>query len=755
MAKLNVSRRKFLVGGILVGGALAVGYGFLREGEPDNAALTATTEEGEIALNAWVKVDRNGIVTVAVPRAEMGQGVYTALAMLVAEEMEANFDDIVVEQAPISDIYANITMIKDSLPFSDGHHQGEETVGAWGMAKVARTLGVQATGGSTSVRDAWIPMREAGALAKAMLVQAAARDWNVPAGEITVENGVIRHAASGKTGGFGDFVERAASEAVTTTPTLKDSRDFKLIGRPQMRVDIREKVDGTAVFGVDVEVEGMAHAAVKLAPVFGGTLASHDAAAVRGMPGVIAVVPFDIGVAVVADSFWRAKTAVEALPASFNDGPAKDYSSASILTLLEESLDSEDARVYAEDGDALAAITASAQPVHAVYKAPFLAHACMEPMNCTAKVTETGVEIWMPNQAPTLVKWFAEKFADVPAENVTVHTTLLGGGFGRRAEIDLVYLAVTIAKAVKGRPVKLIWTRENDIQHDIYRPAAVSRFDGALGPDGRITGWANRIASQSVSGSFTERLLPWAAMDMPDNTTSEGAADIPYEFASRLVDHVPVKLPIPVGFWRSVGHSYNAFFTESFMDEMAHAAGKDPIEFRLAHLEGHRDFADVLRKLAEVSHWSEPLPPGRGRGVALHESFSSIVGQVVEVTANGSKEVTVDKVYCVVDCGAVVNPDTVTAQMEGGILFGLTAALYGEIEIEGGAVVNSNFPDYEMVRLAGCPEIEVHLAPSGRRLGGIGEVGTPPIAPALANALFAATGERIHELPISKNGFIA
>ncbi|MDF2367207.1 molybdopterin cofactor-binding domain-containing protein, partial [Sneathiella sp.] len=444
----------------------------------------------------------------------------------------------------------------------------------------------------------------------------------------------------------------------------------------------------------------------------------------------------------------------DALPATFNDGPAKEYSSESILTLLEENLESEDARVYAEEGDAYDAIRTSQAPVQAVYKVPFLAHACMEPMNCTAKVTETGVEIWMPNQAPTLIKWFAEKIADVPAENVIVHTTLLGGGFGRRAEIDLVVMAVSIAKEMKDRPVKLLWTRENDIQHDIFRPAAVSRFEGALGPDGKISGWVNRIASQSLAGSFTARLLPWATMDSPDNSTSEGAANIPYEFADRLVDHVPVKLPIQVGFWRSVGHSYNAFFTESFMDEMAHAADKDPIDFRLAHLENYPDFANVLKKLAQVSNWSAPLGDGRARGVALHESFSSIVGQVVEITVNESKEVTVDKVYCVIDCGAVVNPDTVKAQMESGIIFGLTAALYGEIEIEDGEVINSNFPDYEMVRLANCPEIEVHLAPSGRMLGGVGEPGTPPIAPALTNAIFTATGERIRELPITKSGFM-
>jgi isoquinoline 1-oxidoreductase beta subunit len=635
MSMFSITRRKLLVGGALVGGGLAVGYGFLGDSEPDNAALKATTEDGEIALNAWVKVNRDGLVTVAIPRSEMGQGVYTALAMLVAEEMDANFDEVTVEQAPIADVYANIAVMQDSLPFDDKHHDGEDSIGAWGMEKLARLLGIQITGGSTTVRDAWIPMRQAGAIAKAMLVQAAARTWDVLATEIIVNNGVINHPGSGQSGGFGDFVELAASEAVTVDPVLKESHEFNLIGTPEPRLDIPAKVDGSAVFGADLELEGMVHAAVKLSPVIGGTLATHGTAAIKEMPGVLQVVPLETGVAVIADSFWRAKKAAEALPAVFNPAPAEKYSSESISALLEKNLESEDARIYREEGNAFAAINQADTSIKSVYKVPYLAHACMEPMNCTALVTETGVDIWMPNQAPTLVKWFAGRLVDVPSENVKIHTTLLGGGFGRRLDVDLAIMAVTIAKEMKNRPVKLLWTRENDIQHDMYRPAAVSRFEAALGPDGKITGWANRIVSQSLSRSFTGRLLPWAAMDVSDNTTSEGAADLPYEFGNQLVDHVPVELPIEVGFWRSVGHSYNGFFTECFMDEMAHAAKADPIEFRLAHLENHPDFVAVLNQLAKVSSWPRPLGPGRARGVALHESFSSIVGQVVEITDNG------------------------------------------------------------------------------------------------------------------------
>ncbi|WP_340149638.1 xanthine dehydrogenase family protein molybdopterin-binding subunit [uncultured Sneathiella sp.] len=754
MSNFTLTRRNFMVAGALVGGGLAVGCSF-DGNHRDSAALRATTDEGEIALNAWVKVDQDGKVTVAIPRSEMGQGVYTALAMLVAEEMDVYFADVTAEQSPVDDVYANITLIQDSLPFNDGYHKGEDTVGAWAMEKVGRLLGVQVTGGSTSVRDAWAPMRQAGAMAKAMLVSAAAKSWGVPASECEVRNGIISHREEGREGSYGEFVAAAAEEAVSIEPKLKDASEFKLIGTPQKRLDIPAKVDGSAVFGTDIMLDGMVHAAVRLAPTLDGTLESHDPAPAMEMPGVLKVVPLENAVAVVADSFWRAKSAVEALDPVFTEGPAKEYSSASIMARLEEKLQDGDARDYAEAGDVKTAFEESPPTIEAIYKVPYLAHACMEPMNCTALLTDETLDIWMPNQAPTLMKWYAGDLVDIDSENIRIHTPYLGGGFGRRAEIDLAVMAVAIAREMKGRPVKLQWTREDDMQHDMYRPAALSRFRGSLDSGGKMAGWDNRIVSQSVGGSFTARLLPWMTMDRSDNTTAEGAADLPYEFPNLRVDHVPVELLVPVGFWRSVGHSYNAFFTESFMDEMAHAAGQDPVAFRFAHLTTHPDFSTVLKKLVQVSAWDAPLAAGRGRGVALHESYGSIVGQVVEVTVGADKALTVDKVFCVVDCGTVVNPDTVTAQMEGGIIFGLTAALYGEIEIENGVVINGNFPDYEMVRLANCPDIEVHLAPSRRRMGGIGEPGTPPIAPALANAIFAATGERVRELPLSKAGFTA
>ncbi|MBL4740664.1 MAG: xanthine dehydrogenase family protein molybdopterin-binding subunit [Sneathiella sp.] len=754
MALMKLTRRKFLIAGGLVGGGLAVGFGLGDDG-PENAALQATTSSGEFALNAWIKINKSGEITFAIPQAEMGQGVYTSLSMLLAEELEVELSSVTPEMAPLAPVYVNSTALMDTLPFSDGHHQGEATIGAWGMKKIAGMLGVQATGGSTSVRNAWEPMQKAGAIAREMLVSAAAEEWNVSSSECVASKGTVTHKSSGKTASYGELVEAASALEIPDDIPLKPANARKIIGKSQPRIDIPEKVDGSAVYGVDIDLPNMAHAAVKLCPVFGGTVASWDDKAILNMPGVIKAVRFDTGVAVIADSFWRAKKAVEALPVTFDEGPNAALSSEAIFAEFEQQLASDEGRSYADRGEALEKISQADTVISATYKVPFLAHACMEPMNCTALVSDNDVEVWMPNQAQTLIAWFAEKAADVPAENVKLHTPYLGGGFGRRLEIDLVVMAVTIAKELKGRPVKLIWTRENDVQHDMYRPAAQASFKGTLTSSGEIDAWNHRVASPSVTRSFTKRMLPWADSDMPDNSTADGAGNIPYQISNMLMEHVPTPLEIPVGYWRSVGHSYNAFFTEGFMDEMAWAAKKDPLEFRLDHVSEHTDFTAVLQKLKEVSDWSTPLPEGRGRGIALHESFKSIVGQVVEISVNKDKEISIDKVFCVIDCGTVVNPDTVKAQMESGIIFGLSAALFGEITIEKGRVVQENFPDYDMVRLNNCPEIEVHLAPSGRPLGGVGEPSTPPIAPAVVNAIFAATKTRIRELPLSKHGYTA
>lgn len=749
---MKLSRRKFLIAGGLVGGGLAIGYG-LSGNEPENAAFKATTDTGEFALNAYVKIDKEGAITIAIPQAEMGQGVYTSLSMLVAEELEVEVASISPEPAPISPVYANVHALLDSLPYTDGHHQGKDTIGAWGLKKVGGLLGVQATGGSTSIRNSWEPMQKAGAMARQMLIQAAAQKWDVPASECRAEGGIIKHASNGKSASYGELVEIAALQNISDDIPLKPLNARKVIGKDQARLDIPLKVNGTAEFGVDVTLPDMAYAAVKLCPVFGGTVSSWDEAAVKDMPGVIKAVRLESGVAVIADSFWRAKKAVEALPVTFDEGENANLSSEQIFASFEKSLTDEDGRSYWEEGDAAELLQGNNSVISARYKVPFLAHACMEPMNCTALVGDDSVEIWAANQSPTLQAWFAEKTADVDAEKVKVNTTYLGGGFGRRIEVDLTIMAINIAKELKNRPVKLIWTRENDIQHDMYRPTALADFKATLDESGNTTAWLNRIASPSVTRDFTKRMMPAADMDMPDNTSAQGAADIPYVLPNMLMEQIPTVTPIPIGYWRSVGHSQNAFFTEGFMDELANAAKIDPLEFRVKHLAGKKEYLDVLAVLKDASGWTQPLPEGKGRGIALHKSFGSITGQVVEITMTDDKEFTIDKVTCVFDCGTVVNPDTVKAQMESGIIFGLSAALFGEVSIEKGRVVQSNFPDYDMVRLANCPEINVILAPSGRPLGGAGEPGTPPVAPALVNAIFDATKDRIRELPLSKSGY--
>jgi len=759
---MAMSRRRFVLLSGAAAGALAVGYVALKPDEDTRLVFQKTAKGGEVALNAWIKIDAEGRVTVAMPRAEMGQGIHTALAMLVAEELEVGLEAVTVEDAPVHAVYANRVVMQSSLPFEDGYHRGEDTVGADFMGWLAELIGVQATGGSTSIRDAWGPMRRAGAAAKAMLIAAAAGRWGVPASECQAASGVVRHAGSNREMSYADLAAAASALAVPENPALKNPADYKLIGTSAPRLDIAAKVTGQAEFGIDVRIDGMLYAAVRNAPVFGGTVKSVDDASVAGMPGVVGVVNLGDGVAVVADSWWRAHKAAEALTVEFDDGGNGDLDNDSVFAALGAAIDDGKTFTYRDDGDIAAAIPAGSDVIEAEYRAPYLAHACMEPMNCTARV-EVGaagnrVEVWMPNQAPIVMQFMAARVADIDMDDVTIHTTYLGGGFGRRAEGDLLVQAVSVAGKFPGRAVKVLWSREEDIRHDMYRPAALSRFTATLDARGRPATWKNHIAGQVPTKSITQRIFPFMSFDKADNTTSEGSADMPYAVPNLLVEHSPLDLAVPVGFWRSVGHSYNAFFVESFIDELAHAAGKDPYSYRRDLLDAAPDYRAVLDHVAATADWKRDLGAGRGKGIALHESFGSIVAQVVEITiidggGADASTIKIDRVICVVDCGRVINPDTVVAQIGSGIAFGLTAALYGDITLKGGAVEQSNFPDYEMLRLAQAPLIEVQLAPSGRTLGGIGEVATPPIAPALANAIFDATGKRLRELPISKAGF--
>jgi isoquinoline 1-oxidoreductase beta subunit len=753
----NRWRRRFLITAGVAGAALVIGaWRFYRERDRLTPPAGLQPAKGEAALTGWIKIGTDGSVIVEVPRQEMGQGVTTSLPMLVAEELDADLARVRFEEAPIDAFYGNATMLGDGVPMRPDDSSWLAAVARLTQYKLGEALGVQATGGSTSVRDAWEPMRRAGAAARAMLVQAAARRFGVPAAECTVDKGVVEHKSTGKRAGFGELALDAAALPIPQDARPKNPARFVLLGKSQARLDVPPKVDGSAQFGLDVRLPGMLYAAIAQCPVFGGGVKSFDAdkaKAHKGVTGVFALPATSTSaaaVAVVAEHYWQARTALAAMTLVWDEGGNATYDSQSQRGRYAELLATGNAREYESVGNVDVALAAPAKAVTADYFVPYLAHAAMEPINCTAVVRgANSCEVWVGNQAPTLVRWFAAKAAALDSSNVTVHTPFLGGGFGRRPEMDVVMQAVLLARKLPDTPIQLIWSREEDMQHDVYRPMAAARFAAALNREGSIAGWHNRIVGQSCTAGITARLLPAAASDfMKDKTTAEGAFDLPYAMPNRRVEHVLTHEPVPVGFWRSVGHSYNAFFTECFLDECAHAAGKDPYEYRRAMLAGAPRFRKVLEVAAQKAGWDTPLPKGWGRGIALAESFRTIVAQVAEIEIVDSKP-RVRRVVCAVDCGFAVNPDTVVAQMESGIVFGLSAALHGEITVKNGRVEQSNFPSYEMVRLADTPKIEVHIVNGGiEHLGGVGEPGTPPVAPAVCNAIFASTGQRVRSLPI-------
>ncbi|MBV8666166.1 MAG: xanthine dehydrogenase family protein molybdopterin-binding subunit [Burkholderiaceae bacterium] len=739
------SRRRFLLGGLGVAGALVVGWGVMPPRQRLNANQPLPTENGEVALNGWIKIGKDGTVTVAMPRAEMGQGVHTALPMLVAEEMDVPLTSVRIVQSPIDKIYGNVAMLPDGLPFHPDDNGMVKRSAQWLTAKMARELGLIVTGGSSSVKDAWRPMREAGATARAMLVGVAAKQWRVAPGECQTADGAVTHA-SGKRAGYGELAAQAAG-TVPGEIKLKDPKDFKLIGTPQLRRDSAAKVNGSAGFGIDARPEGLVYAALKMSPTVGGSVQKFDVATVQGMPGVLHVVDFSAksdkaGVAVVAKTFWQAKQAAAALPITWNPGPNAGLSSEGIFKELAAKLDDESGFAYYKKGD-LDAGKGAAQTIKAEYRAPFLAHATMEPINCTALVKDGKVTLWLPTQALGVVPMAASKVAGVKPEDVTVHVTYLGGGFGRRLEMDMVTQAVAIAMQTGGAPVQLIWTREEDMTHDMYRPIALARFSAALDAAGNVLAYDNKSAGGSITTQVLTRTfgIPGGG---PDKTTAEGEYDMPYEFPNQRIAHVIVPTPVPLGYWRSVGHSHNAFFKESFIDEIAHAANKDPVEYRRSLLANHPRFLAALN--AAVEKAGQPQE-GHALGVALHRSFGSIVAQVAEVSIE-SNDIKVHKVTCAVDCGIAVNPNIIEQQIQSAIVFGLSAALYGEIVFKDGKVEQQNFDSYQVVRMNQAPEVEVIVIKSAEPPEGIGEPGLPPIAPAVANAVFKLTGKRLRSLPL-------
>ena len=709
----TVSRRDFVVVLTATGAGLLLGC---RIGERSGAAAAAGAPPPPLfAPNAFIRVGTDGGITMIMPQVEMGQGMYTAMPMLLAEELEVGLDQVRLEHAPPDDkLYAN------------------------------PLFGFQATGGSTSVRAMYEPLRKAGATARTMLVAAAAQTWNVDPGSCRAEKGVVTHTPTGRTLTYGALAEKAAKLPVPAQVTLRDPKDFKLIGTPAKRLDTPEKVNGKAQYGIDVRVPGMAVATVAASPVLGGKVAGLDEAKARAIKGVRQVVRLDDVVAVVADHMWAAKQGLAALAIRWDDGPNAKVSTADVVREL-DGASQQPGVVARTQGNAAAAIAGAVKRIEAVYQVPFLAHAVLEPANCTVHVRKDGCEVWTGSQVLARAQATAAEVTGLPLDKVVVHNHLLGGGFGRRLEVDYVTQAVRIAKQVDG-PVKVVWTREEDIQHDVYRPYYYDRIAAGLDAHGKPIAWTHRL----VGPSILARWAPPAFKDGLDGDALDGAVHLIYDIAAIQVEYQRHEEPVlNTGFWRGVGVTHNTFVIESFIDELAVAAKADPFEYRRALLGKSPRARAVLELAAKQAGWGAKLPAGRGRGIALmYSGWDTYVVQVAEVEVSKAGEVRVHRIVCAVDCGTVVNPDIVKAQIEGGVVFGIGGALWGEITLKNGRVEQSNFHNNRVLRMNETPPIEVHLVRNLEAPGGIGEPGTAVTAPALANAVFAATGKRIRRLPL-------
>jgi isoquinoline 1-oxidoreductase beta subunit len=714
--------------------------------------------EGDIALNGWIKIAKDGSVVLAMHRSEMGQGIHNALSMLVAEELDVPLSQIRLEQAGHDSIYGNVAMFVGTLPFHPLQSEGVDKPfvvhsGEWIVGKVARELGVNATGGSSSVKDAWSHLRLAAATAKASLLLAAASQWKVPLNEIKVKEGLLTHA-SGKSANYGEFAKAAAGQTPQNVAP-KDRKDWTLIGKPSKRADVPSKTNGTAIFGMDVRLPNMLFASVVQVPQMGGTMVNFDAKEALAMPGVVKCVELASkagsapGFAVVAKSTWHAKQAADKVKAQWAQRAEGAIDTQGIEAQLIEKLKTEKGYAFHDQGNADKAESSAARIIQAQYKAPYLAHATMEPMNCTAQFKGGLLEIWAPTQVPGLARAAAAKVADVSEDKVKLNVTLLGGGFGRRLEADVVAQATQIAMALDGAPVQLVWTREEDMTHDFYRPMHVAQLSAAINAKGEVESLRIKSAGDAISPRWMSRVLPALSgpIDAPDKTTAEGLFDLPYGFANQHMAHVSTRMGVPIGFWRSVGHSHNAFFSESFIDELAFETKQDPVAFRLTLLTQTPRYAAVLKMAADKAKWGATLPSGHAHGVALHKSFGSIVAQVAEVSMKEGV-LRVHRVVCAIDCGTVVNPDTVAQQVESSVSFALSAALFGKIDIQEGVVQQTNFTNYPLVNLAQSPVVETWIIPSTQLPEGVGEPAVPPLAPAVANAMFKLTGQRVRSLPL-------
>ena len=750
-------RRSWILGALGAGGALVLGWSFLparsRIGTPDTMLPT----EGDVALNGWIKIAADGSVILAMPRSEMGQGVHTGLAMLVAEELDLPLGRVRLEQAGADKIYGNVSAFVASLPFhpldaEDGTPPTAVLVGNWMVGKIARELGINITGGSSSLVDAWDTVPLAAAAARAALLGSAARQWQMPLEELTLQDGRVLHR-SGRSAHFGELAAGALQSPAPVV--LKERKNWKLIGHSAARMDVPAKVDGSARFGVDARPSGLLFAAVRMCPMLGGSVTTLDAQAALAMPGAIRLVKLEAvagstaGFAMVGKTSWHARRAVQAVQVQWQQRRQGALDGAHIQQELLAALQTEKGFTFYKKGDALAAEAGAARVLEASYTAPYLAHATMEPMNCTAQVRDGRVELWAPTQVPGLARALAARVAGVDVEQVTLHVSYLGGGFGRRLDIDFVGQAVRVAMACDGLPVQLLWSREEDTGHDFYRPQQVAQLYAAINAQGQAQSLRIHSAGDAITPRWMERVLPALAgpVDLPDKTADEGLFDLPYGFNHQHMAHVATHSGVPVGMWRSVGHSHNAFFSESFIDELAFATQQEPLAFRQALLKDAPRYLTVLNLAAEKADWGRALPPGHALGIALHASFGSIVAEVAEVSLQDGKP-RVHRVVCAIDCGTAINPGLVAQQMESGVVFGLTAALHGRIDIVDGVVQQGNFDSYPMLTLAQTPQVETWIVPSTRAPGGVGETSVPPLAPAVANALFLLTGKRQRSLPL-------
>jgi isoquinoline 1-oxidoreductase subunit beta len=706
---MSTSRRDFLKlsAGAAIGGGLLIGFG-----------LPARSRNSSVfAPNAFLRIDRAGNVTFVMPYIEMGQGTYTSIPMLIAEELEVDVDRVTLEHSPPDDkVYAN------------------------------PLLGAQITGASTAVRGAYVPLRRAGATARAMLVSAAAQRWQVDPSSCRAANGTVVHTATGRGLGYGALADAAAKLPVPEKVALKEPAEFKLIGTPHRRLDSAGKVDGSAKFGIDTRLPGMKFAVLAASPTFGGTLVAVDEAKAKAVRGVTQVVRLDDAVAIVATNTHAAKQGLAAASPQWEAGANAQLSTADIVAQLASASEKPGAAAR-HVGDAAGELARAARRIDAVYQQPFLAHATMEPMNCTVSVTGEGCDIWVGTQIPGLTQAAVMQLTGLKRDQVRVHNHLLGGGFGRRLEYDGTVRAVRIAQQVR-EPVQVIWTREEDIQQDMYRPYYYDRISAGVDAQGKPLAWSHRITGSSIVARYN----PAWIKDGVDPDAVDSSAELPYEVGAIHVDWVAQEPPrgIRTAFWRGVGVTRGTFVVESFIDELAAEAKQDALAYRIALLGKNPRAKNVLQIAAQRSGWGGPLPAGQGRGIALCIGFGSFIAQVVQVGVESDGTVRPTRAWCVVDCGIQVNPDTIRAQMEGGIVFGLSAALHGEITIKNGRVEQSNFGDYRVLRINETPRIDVHLVKSGEAPGGIGEPGTSCVMPALTNAIFAATGKRIRKLPVAE-----